>query len=76
MPKSSAQTDTTTVTDTDINKPSWDTSPNTFAEYWLDMQKWILTQDSRYRGYIQYGLVTSKDRTYYTSVNHELSPRH
>ena len=75
MPKSSAHSrrtiDNIDKLDTsDRETPSWDTSPNTFPKYYLELEEWLPKQNARYIYYIRYGYATAGSKTFYCSVNH------
>ena len=43
--------DTTTITT--VNKPSWNTSPNTLPGFVLDLQKYLPKRDARYKALVK-----------------------
>ena len=63
-------TDVTTDNETGIQKPSWDTSPNSLPAFMIQLKKWLPTADSRYKALIEYGFVRERGKLYCMSDNH------
>ena len=53
-----------------IDTPSWDTSPNTFPQYYTKLLKWLPRQESKYTTLAQYYYVLSRGQVCCVSVNH------
>ena len=59
------------VANTDSSvKPSWDTSPNTFPQYYQRLLKWVSKQDSRFLLLVQYYIALDRGVICCMSENH------
>ena len=60
-----------------IDTPSWDTSPNTFPQYYMKLLKWLPRQESKYTTLAQYIMCSAvvKSAVYPSTMQQELHPR-
>ena len=66
-PISTAQTSQTPDT---IDTPSWDTSPNTFPQYYMDLLRWLPYQGAKYATIVAYYYVLHRGQVCCVSTNH------
>ena len=50
--------------------PTWDTSPNTFPQYYQELLVWLTKQESRYNLLVQHFVVLDRGYTCCVSDNH------
>ena len=60
----------TTVTDNDkaTNEPSWNTSPNSFPEYYLKLLEWLPEQNAEYQDLVEHYFISAGRASGHDSV--------
>ena len=51
-------------------RPSWDTSPNTFPQYYMDLLRWLPYQGAKYATIVAYYYVLHRGQVCCVSTNH------
>ena len=68
-PKSTAPISSQDVDNT-TTRPSWNTSPNTFPQFYTKLLKWLPKQETKYTTLVQYYYVLNRGQVCCVSVNH------